>query len=83
MKKNCIRILTTVVAIIMGNSAYAQDDVTFKPTLKSVNMSNGSKQSGKVKEPNDPPLIGKEQDRVERDVSYVKDFEAIRLGTYK
>jgi len=41
---------------------------------------NGNKLNGKVQEPNDPPLIGKEQDRVERDESYVKDFEAMTLG---
>jgi arylsulfatase A-like enzyme len=41
---------------------------------------NGSKLSGKVEQPNDPPLVGKEQDRVEREESYVKDFEAMTLG---
>jgi arylsulfatase A-like enzyme len=41
---------------------------------------NGSKLCGKIKEPNDPPLVGMEHDRVDRDVSYVKDFEAMTLG---
>ena len=38
--------------------------------------------TGKVSEPNDPPLRGAENDRVpRRGESYVKDFKPLRLGT--
>ncbi len=41
----------------------------------------GSKVEGKVSEANDPPLVGKAFDRVQRaGESYVKDFKPLRLG---
>ena len=40
----------------------------------------GASVKGKVSQPNDPPLAGKESDRVERTESYVKDFKPLRLG---
>jgi arylsulfatase A-like enzyme len=41
----------------------------------------GSRTSGKVVQPNDPPLRGAEHDRVPRQgESYVKDFRPLRLG---
>jgi len=44
---------------------------------------NGSRIQGKVAEPNDPPLVGAEFDRVARKgESYVKDFQPLRLGVF-
>ena len=40
----------------------------------------GTSVQGKVNEANDPPLVGKEADRVERTESYVKDFKPLRVG---
>lgn len=37
--------------------------------------------TGKITEPNDPPLKGMEHDRVKRRNSYVKDFKPMNLGT--
>lgn len=42
---------------------------------------NGSRATGKVSQPNDPPLRGAEHDRVPRGESYVKDFRPLTLGT--
>jgi arylsulfatase A-like enzyme len=42
---------------------------------------NGSRTSANVAEAHDPPLVGKENDRVSRGgESYVKDFKPLRLG---
>ena len=40
-----------------------------------------SKVSAKVTEAHDPPLVGAEQDRVERIESYVKEFRPLALGS--
>ncbi len=40
---------------------------------------NGSSIMGKITEVHDPPLEGMEQDRVERESSYVKDFKPLKL----
>lgn len=43
---------------------------------------NDSRTEATVSEPNDPPLRGKENDRVSRETeSYVKDFKPMNLGT--
>jgi arylsulfatase A-like enzyme len=43
---------------------------------------NGRRLEAVVSEPNDPPLLGAENDRVPRQgESYVKDFKPLRLGT--
>jgi arylsulfatase A-like enzyme len=42
---------------------------------------NGARLTGKIAEPFDPPLRGKEHDRVPRGESYAKDFRAVALGT--
>ncbi|MEW4487792.1 arylsulfatase [Thalassoglobus sp. JC818] len=34
-----------------------------------------------IETPNDPPLVGAEEDRVERQESYVKDFHPVSIGT--
>jgi hypothetical protein len=45
---------------------------------------NQSSVRGKVTEPHDPPLLGAEFDRVDRDSeSYVKDFRPLGLGTFR
>lgn len=36
---------------------------------------------GQIIEAHDPPLVGMEEDRVERGESYVKDFKPLRIGT--
>ncbi|MCB1230627.1 MAG: arylsulfatase [Verrucomicrobiae bacterium] len=36
---------------------------------------------GKIKEAHDPPLRGMEHDRIQRDESYIKDFQPMTLGT--
>lgn len=42
-----------------------------------------SRIEAKVSEPNDPPLTGAENDRVDRgSESYVKDFKPLRLGSF-
>jgi len=42
-----------------------------------------SRVQGKVTEAHDPPLVGKEFDRVDRgSESYVKDFRPLRLGVF-
>jgi arylsulfatase A-like enzyme len=44
---------------------------------------NGSQIRASVSEANDPPLMGKEHDRVPRkSESYVKDFKPLRLGVF-
>ena len=40
----------------------------------------GSAVKGRISEAHDPPLRGKEADRVERSESYVKDFKPLKLG---
>ena len=48
----------------------------------SIELSfHGASLKGKISEAHDPPLVGKESDRVERTESYVKDFKPLRLGT--
>ena len=42
---------------------------------------NGSVLQTRIVQSHDPPLQGKEQDRVPRKSSYVKDFKAMKLGT--
>ena len=37
----------------------------------------------KITRPNDPPLVGKAEDRVERGESYVKDFKPLKIGTIR
>ena len=45
---------------------------------------NKSSIRGKVTEPHDPPSVGAEFDRVDRDSeSYVKDFRPLSLGTFR
>ena len=34
----------------------------------------------RIMRPNDPPLVGKAEDRVERGESYVKDFKPLKIG---
>ncbi len=47
----------------------------------AVTLSHGeSLLSATINETHNPPLKGMENDRVERDESYVKDFKAVRLG---
>ena len=41
---------------------------------------NDSRLSGTIVEPHDPPIKGAEHDRVERQESYVKDFQPMTLG---
>lgn len=42
---------------------------------------NESRLRGRITEAHDPPLRGGENDRVERQESYVKDFRSMKLGT--
>jgi arylsulfatase A-like enzyme len=42
---------------------------------------NGARLTGKIAEPFDPPLRGKEHDRVPRGESYAKDFRVLAFGT--
>lgn len=51
-------------------------------TGSTIELSVGEARiSGKVTEPHDPPLLGKEQDRLPRQESYVKEFRPMKLGT--
>jgi LmbE family N-acetylglucosaminyl deacetylase len=48
----------------------------------TIELSLGdSKVSAKVTEAHDPPLVGAEQDRVERIESYVKEFRPLEMGS--
>ncbi|OVE75892.1 N-acetylgalactosamine 6-sulfate sulfatase [bacterium E08(2017)] len=44
---------------------------------------NDAKMAGKIVESHDPPLFGKEHDRVPRKESYDKDFKRMTLGSIK
>ncbi len=44
---------------------------------------NGAALRTKISQANDPPLRGKEHDRVPREESYVKDFKPLQMGTFE
>lgn len=53
-----------------------------KDTGSTVELSFGDQSvTGTITEAHDPPLIGTENDRVERAESYVKNFRPMKLGT--
>lgn len=41
----------------------------------------GEKVRGNITQPHDPPIIGKEYNRVDGTESYIKDFKSLKLGT--
>lgn len=50
----------------------------------TVQLSLGShKLTAEITEAHDPPFIGKENDRVKRIVSYVKDFKPLKMGAIR
>ena len=67
-----ITLLCVVVLLAMIGIVFAEDgEISFA----------GEKITGKITQAHDPPVVGKELNRVERGESYVKDFKRLVVGT--